>query len=566
MGVSVFDKLISDLTLEERRRMMDKLKTTVEISPEPLIVDGSAEQVRFDDQVRRLSFIEKVYIFFKTLFTSGEKERVVRDYLIDKLGKAIEKRVPGYVNYREKYFSDPFYLEVERLKNACEPLKESILTAFELHRMNFLAFLGGWFLPEIQQRFLAETNPWKMEAETGQSETVDLRREIEFRMEDILDSISDADRKLLYSYSRSLHILTVLCKFDFDMILMKFTKQPGKPGRSCKFSEIRKPLGTLYNILYSFRYPPDKEIFKALFYYSETEKSGEPVDSKNIERYLLSAEQCMTTVRRFNRKLPLGDMNKLVNRNVNYNPVDISGGEDWFALYKKYWYQQFEKNMSMFSSEKKKQHLISSVSAFLGVESLEPLDYYRNGIWGDDSSVRYEYSAGTASSFLSVLYMREMLPALKLILVDGKFYKDQNRMDFNRSYTTIAKTLEDIKVVDAKLSPGGAYDYQIQSIKESQEETASKVEQIKGVIESADMEMERILRDFIAALSLLNNVITGITHGEIGGPFDTLSNLGFIGKGENQGLIPSLVKIKLRIDTFLELFTAVFDTERDVEF
>ncbi len=563
MGTSVFDRLISDLTLEERRILMDKLKTNVVMSPEPLIIEDNGEKSLFDEQIGKLSFFEKIYIFLKTLFTSGEKDRVMRDYLVDKLGRVTEKRIPGYIDYSGKYFTDKFYREIDNLKIAGGVLKDSVLTALELHKMNFLAFLGGWFLPEIQQRFLSETDPWKIESEMDKAETFDIRREIEFRIEDILDSISDGERKMLYAYSRSLHILDILLKFDFDMILLKFGQQPGRTGNICRFSEIRRPLGTLYNILYSFKYPPDKEVFKALYYYSVVRNNTDPADSEKLDAYMTAAEDFLDKVREFNVRLPLGDINKIVNRNVNYNPLDISGGEDWFALYKKYWYQQFEQNMNKFSTQKKTKDLLNKISDFLGVDSIETLDYYRNGIWGDDITVRYEYSAGAAYKFLSVVYMQEMLPALKLILVDGKFYKEQNRLDFNHSYSKITKTLEDINVVDSKLSPGGSYDYQIQNIKEEPGDAAEKVESIINIIESADLEMETVIRDFVSALSMLTNIVAGITHGEIGGPFDTLSNLGFIGKGENKNLIPSLVKIKLKIDNFLELFTAVFDLERE---
>ncbi len=567
MGNSVFDRLISDLTLEERRNLRDKLKTNVTISSEPLISEENEEQNLIEEQLSRLSFFEKIIIFFKTLFTSDDKERVIRHYLIDKLGRATEKKIPGYIHYREKYFTGNFLSEVEKLESSCASLRPTVLDAYGRSKMSFLAFLGGWFLPEIQQRFLLETDPWEIEKNMGENPSLfDVRREIEFRIEDILDSISEEERKMLYRYSRSLHILTVLLKFDFTVIFMKFTQQPGRKDKTGKFSDLRKSLGTLYNILYSLKYPPDKEIFKALYYYSVMKKNNDPSEPGKLEDYLLAAKVCLNTVREFNRTLPLGDIVKILNRNIHYNPLVVSGGEDWFALYKKYWYKQFEQNMNKFSSRKKIERLLLQFADFLGVRVIGSLDYYKNGIWGDDIFIRYEYSAGIAYRFLTIVFMQEMLPPLKLILVDGKFYKEQNRIDFNTSYSTIIKTLEDLKVVDSKLSPGGVYDHKIQDVKNEEGEAAERIEEIKNILKDVDREIEIIIRDFIASLSLMGNLLIGITHGEIGGPFDTLSNLGFIGKGENRELIPSLVKIKLKIDNFLELYTVVFDIEREAEY
>lgn len=97
------------------------------------------------------------------MFTATEKERVIRDHLIDKLGKTTEKQIPEMLNYREKIFTEEFYNEVEHLKLSVSVLKDSVSTALELNKMNFLAFLGGWFLPEIEERFLKETDPWVIE-------------------------------------------------------------------------------------------------------------------------------------------------------------------------------------------------------------------------------------------------------------------------------------------------------------------------------------------------------------------------------------------------------------------
>ncbi len=566
MSNSVFDKLISGLTNEERQNLMDKLKTVTVISQEPLTVKEPDKIQDFEESLSKLTIFERIFIFLKSLFTATEKERVIRDHLIDKLGKTTEKQIPEMINYREKIFTEEFYNEVEHLKLSVSVLKDSVSTALELNKMNFLAFLGGWFLPEIEERFLKETDPWVIEKNMESPAAFEIKREIEFRMENILGSISEEDRRILYRHSRSLHILNTLLKFDFDLIISKFSIQPGKKWKTCRFTDLRKPLGTLSNILFSFKYPPEEEIFKVLFYYFISGRNTDTVNNENLVKYLELAEDAMNCIRDFNKKIPLTNVVKILYRNININPVDISGGEDWYALYKKFWYKQFDLNMLQFSLKKKTEKLLNQICNFLREESFSPLDYYRNGIWGDDIKVRYELSAGTVYIFLRTVFMQEMLPALKLILVDGKFYKEQNRIDFNKSYSAITKTLENLKVVDTKLSPGGDYDIQIQLIKKERLPDSLKIERIKKFLVDIDSEIESIIRELVDSLYLMSNIITGITHGEIGGPFDTLSNLGFIGKGENNDLIPNLVKIRFKIDNFLELFTQIFDVEREAVF
>ncbi len=563
MGTSVFEKLISDLTADERRKLQEKLKTQTVVSSERLTVKEKNVHTDSLNQVSVLSFFERILIFFVSLFTGVEKDRAVKDYLLGKLGKETSKKIPGFINYNEKLFSEPFYSDIEKLKNALENLRESLQFTLNIKRMDLFAFLGGWFLPEIQQRFLSETDPREVEKTLDKPTPFEVRREIEFKVNDILDSISAGEKTLLYSYSRSLYIFKMLLNFDFTGILRAFRQLPGKDTIIGPFSTLRLPLADLYNILYSFNFPPDQELLKALYYCAEVSAHSEPEDTERLNVFLITAERSMNVVRHFNRSIPLGDIVKLLNRNINYNPHDLRGGEDWFALYKKYWYAQLEKNMEKFIAKKKIGDLLQKISNFLSINSIKPLDYYRNGIWGEDIGVRYASSAGILYKFLAFAFMQQMLPVLKIIRVEGKFYKEQNRIDFNYSFSTLTKTPENLKNIDGGLSPGGEYSNEIQSIKETYQDDKLLIEEIKSVMADVDNEIEIIIRESISALTMLENILAGITHGEIGGPFDTLSNLGFVGKADNFDVISSLMKIRLDTERFLELYTQVFDMERE---
>lgn len=563
MSTSVFEKLISDLTVDERRKLQEKLKTQTVVSSERLTVKEKNVNTDSVNQAGFLSFFERILIFFVSLFTGVEKDRAVKDYLLGKLGKEITKNNPGFINYNDKFFSKPFYLEIEKLNNALENLRENLQFTLNIRRMDLFAFLGGWFLPEIQQRFLSETDPLEVEKTMDNPTPFEVRREIDFKVNDILESISVREKALLYSYSRSLYILKMLLNFDFTRILGAFRKLPGKDTIIGPFSTLRLPLADLYNILYSFNFPPDQELLKALYYCAEVNAHSEPEDSERLNVFLVDAERSMNVVRHFNRSIPLGDIVKMLNRNINYNPHDLRGGEDWFALYKKYWYEQLEKNMVKFISKKKIEDLLQEIGDFLSVKSIKPLDYYRNGIWGEDIGVRYENSSGILYKFLAFTFMQQMLPVLKIIRIEGKFYKEQNRIEFNDTFSALTKTPENLKNVDVGLSPGGEYSNEIQSIKETYQDDKLLIEEIKSVMEDVDNEMEIIIRDCISALTMLKNILTGITHGEIGGPYDTLSNLGFVGKTDNLDVVSSLVKMRMDIERFVELFTQVFDVERE---
>ncbi len=563
MSNSVFDKLISDLTVEERHKMAEKMKTASVVSGEPLTREDSEEKIDYTVYVHNLTIFERILIFLKSIFTSTEKDKVLGDYLITKLGRSIEKNNPGLILHNERVFTEKFYNEIISLRDSLYTLRDTVLFALEINRMDFLSFLGGWFLPEIQQRFTDEADPWKLDLERNGLSNFEIRRELEFRMEDILGAVSEEDRRMMYRYSRSLHLLGVLLKFDFDRILNAFGPGSGKSGKSCRFSEVRKSIKELSNILHSLKYPPEQELFKAVFYYYMIQNNSDPEDIESLNSYLETAENSMNAIRIFNKRVPMDNILKIIYRNINYNSVEISGGEDWYALYKKFWYKRFEVAMLKFTQEKKKTELLNENLNLLKAKSIQYLNYYRSGIWGDETYARFENSAAVVNTFLLSLYAQELLPALKLILEDGKFYKEQNQRDYAASYTSVTQTLEKLKIIDSSLAPGGEYSQEIKTIKESDENDLIKIDRIKKLFQKVDGKVEEILREFISALSMMGRILNGITHGDIGGPYDTLSNLGYIGKGKNNDLISVLVKIGYTIDRFLDHFSSLFDVEKN---
>ena len=562
MSNSVFDKLISGLTVEERLKMAEKMKISSVVSSEPLSVEEEDAPVDYSTYLHNLTIIERLIIFLKSLFSSNEYEKVLGDHLISKLGKSVERKSPGIIRYHEGEFAQGFYVELVNFRDSLFDLSEYICSTLEINKMDFLSFLGGWFLPEIQQRFISETDPWKLSKENDELLNFEIRRELEFRLEDILSSVSEEERRMMYRYSRSLHILNALLKFDFNHILNAFGPSGTRQGKICRFSDVRNSLKELANILHSFRFPPEQELFKAVYYYYMIQANRDPDDVEKLTEFLETAEQTMESIRLFNKRIPMDRILKIVYRNISYNPTEISGGEDWFALYKKFWYKKFEVSMLKFTLEIKKKELLTENQERLKVNKIQYLTYYRNRIWGNELSIRYEGSTAILYTFLLTMYTHEILPPLKLILEDGTFYKKQNQQEFTSSYTSIIQTLERLKLLDSSLAPGGEYALEIESIKDGEEDDLEKINMIRKLFIRIDEKVESIIMDFVSSLNLMSRLLKGITHGDVGGPYDTLSNLGYIGKGENNDLVSLLIQICYTIDGFLENFTALYDVEK----
>ena len=157
---------------------------------------------------------------------------------------------------------------------------------------------------------------------------------------------------------------------------------------------------------------------------------------------------------------------------------------------------------------------------------------------------------------MSAVFMRELVKPLKLVLIDGQFYKEQNRLDYNDSFRIITDTVEALQQIDSSLAVGGVYYQQIKN--------ESNVIDIKEILTSVDKKIERIIIKYNKALGLIIDVISGIVQGEMGGIYDTLSNLGYIGKGENKNLTSQLNDIRFKLDEARNISHQLYDLERNL--
>ena len=283
----------------------------------------------------------------------------------------------------------------------------------------------------------------------------------------------------------------------------------------------------------------------------------------NLKKNLEDAEISFSSIRKFNSEVPLETILRLVNRNMNFSPTHIGGAEDWYALFRRFWYKKFDIMMEKYIEGEKKQQLEEEASFFLNISSTPVLTNYKKGLWNEELKIKYEVTVGFINAFMSGVFIRDLIKPLKLVLIDGKFYKEQNRLDYNESYKTITNVVGLIKNLDNRLAVGGE-DYEFVEkikLKESSKESIEK--HVREIFSSIDKEFEKIIISFNSALKLLIDVISGIVQGEMGGVYDTLSNLGYIGKGENKNLMSQLNQIRFRLDEARNISHQLYDLERE---
>ena len=358
---SVFDRLISDLSQEERLEMIKKMHHIAPINDLPLKKEALEEEYDYEKSYQNFSFFEKVYIFIIVLFSSKEKEKIIENLSMDKLARQLEKDVPGLINYNKKIFLNKFLLEIEKLQESIIIFRGTLSLIMKSNEIDFIAFLVGLHFPEIEAKLLKDINPKKTAENLDFENSFQLKRHIEFRIDEILSEIDTDKKKIIYREIKNLHVLNTLSMFNFEKIISAFAEIEGEESASCSFIDIRKLLHELLEILFSLNVSPSADTLDAVFMFGN--ELSNPENDNNLEEILkLNLEEAnltLNTIREFNSDIPLESILCLVNRNMNFHPAHIGGAEDWYALFRRFWYKKFDLMMEKYIEEEKKQQLFS---------------------------------------------------------------------------------------------------------------------------------------------------------------------------------------------------------------
>src|SRR6056297_697866 len=566
-----FDRLVKNLSKGERHELLDKLHTLSKptISQEPLkIVEEEAEAFNYNKAFQGLSWIEKFFLFLRVLFTSDTREELLEEMILTKLSRQLER------NYSNIYFHSTgelganFYWSVKKLQDKMNFLREPLRQTLAAQKKDFFAFLVGWELPDIQDRLMSEVEPEHVAYEQSITDPYKIRKEIEFHLEDIFDSIDETRKNVLYNQVRNLHAFTSLVTFPFEKLLTVFEKRGSGKALSAYLFDVRPNLLELTQVLFSVGQPPSEGIMKIVFLFY-LQNSLENEESEEVERrmnnLLKQTEEALTYLRYFHVHVPMLTLSRLVLRNIEFIPDSIAGGEDWFVLFKQFWYQRFDQRMRSYSETFKRNQLIDSAKEFLKAHSLPEVKYYNHIGSQYNLQPRYLKTIGLIRGFMDSFFISEMNSPLKLVLIDGEFYKEQNREEYNDAYNGMLWVSDRIDNLEMSLSPDGEIGKRIDAISSEAASERQRAGRVQQVISSIDSQIEEIISKTIDYVTQLKNVIGGILYGDMGGRYDTLSNMGYIGRNENKNLQQKLGSINKKLDSFLDILTQLYDAEKRLD-
>ncbi len=552
---SAFDTLVLELDPHERGELLSRLNRVTAISTEPLhILDAdSAEKVDYAAAYKDLGLIAKAIIIVRSLLSGMSKDDLVKERILRGIARQADAAAPGLADTRRRVFLEPFRDELIALKAAARYFYDLLDRSLEKNRAEFFAFLASLRFERTHLELSTETDPGTFIERNALASDNDVRLAVNAALESALSRMEEDYRRLMLQDVRNLQCLKKLSGFLFDRIINGF--QPSQSGRKeLSFYTAADQLEQLATILLALE-PPSAKLMEAILAFD----LGEEVGNKDfdldeaIKAESANAANALGAIRGFNARVPLEAALKLVNEDPNWRRPNFSGGEDWFALFKSYWKERIEKRYQKFVAERRIRQLETEVVAMVGAQPQSWFEHLSET--GEEASppVRFARALRFLEAFYHQVFLSDVNNVLKVVLLDGEFYKRDNRLEFTDAYNGMLQIGEGLKSLDHRLAPDGELGSTYYHAKNELIPLQIKKRKIESAVQAADVEAESLIRRANDAMLKMQLILNGIVAGEARGRYDSLANLSSIEGKANKDFQRklSLTKDKLEKTVFL---------------
>jgi hypothetical protein len=534
MEGGTFNRLVSEMSLEERNNLLEKLKNQSNMAADPLYDEADTPAIDMEEQYRRIPWYYHLVFLILGFFKRRSPRQIFEDRMVAKLGRNIDIVAPGFYDYHQDLLLPQFHKELMSLKEGARFFYSALDSSVNRDKGTFYSFLASLEMGDIHRRLSTETDPDVLAEKNAQISESELRQ-LAFRfMEDSMAVITEDQRTAMYSNARQLYCLKELSSFLFDRIILAFSVDPSVPGPVCACRIVKDQLLELNSILFSLKEVPSISLLESLFIFILQEHVGEPgfeID-KELRKLLAKAEDSVAAIRNFNMQVPLTLILRCSFRNVSLVPRVKAGGEDWFVVYREYWKRRVEEQFAEYMRQRRQRELNTSFRYFLKGTNLKILGSVVSDTNPNGFPVEGAFSLSFLLTFYSVVFMSDINRIIRPILIDGEFYKRENRTEFTESYNELIKLEDVIKKFEADISLAGDYGKRYAQARADMTSLPIKRRKIQIVLEEASGEAEKIIDKTRGAIQGMIKVLNGIIKKDPEGKYDTLANFAALaGKG-----------------------------------
>ena len=517
---SVFDKLVAGLSGSERRQMLERISSAMPVAEREAVAEP--ETIDVEAAYRSMGLLRRIAIAIIAFFTGRETLSVVESYLLNDLRRSVAARLPHGLDGRDQLRPGAAD-DIVRLTASARALSAIVSRVMGRERQEFLAFLVGLHDPELQERLLAETDPFRIGASDAELKESEVRRRALHALEECSAVLPRDVRRRIYGDVRALHHVAAFSTFPFERLRAAFAPSAGEPV-SVPLSRISEELARMASIYDGLRPGPSAVLLQALALYDAQDQLAAGLDVESlvqseVERY----SEAVSGLMEFGHRYPVADLVRLAHSNLHYRPTPLTGGEDWFSAWKSFWKNRIEDALGRYSYQRRVDTVVADARRTLGLERVDPFPGYPPS--GLDRPSRHGLSMGLLYAVMGEPWARRISGPLGLLLRDGEFYKSDNRAAFDAAMHAIGRVQTDVANLEVRLRPSGDLGMAWAAASDGTLAEEAAEERRLALVAALDGESSALVRRAADAFRTCGDILQGVLYGTVGGKFDTVSNL-----------------------------------------
>jgi len=557
---SVFDWLAKEISGEERRALLARIGKAYKFEPLHKGISSSDEPYIPERQFARLSLFARLRIVISSFILGIGRDKATEKFLLHRIHRKISRLAPGLIDRRRDLINPRLYQVVAKLSSAINVFKKPIFRALEGDKSEFYAFLGKLEFEDIQTRLETELIPGSDAAPN--TPHAEIKKLLFSRFNDIFDSIDLAQRKRMNVHTNALSQLKSLTQFSYERILNLFPTGGNGAVTSAAIRAIRTPILELGDVLFAFQTAPSSTLLEALFLLDLHDKLSD--DSKRLEKELRErmslANQSLKTVREINVAIPWELFFKALAADIHYAPTIALGTDDWFRMFKSFWSERLKTRFREWSNQKRIQNLLEELIEQYELKEIPSVPGYRRTEFPDYCKPRYELSFAVVRILFLEIFQGRLYHALNILKIDGKFYKKDNRDEFEEIFSRFVKIPDKIRGFESKLRSDGEYGIRLEKLWKENSLDMNSSRRFLELLSQLDREIQSIIMPLIGDLRTMSDLLEGILSGS-GGTYDSLSNITEIGGHGNLVFLGNLKEVRSIFKRSAENIKKLFELE-----
>jgi hypothetical protein len=565
-ALNTFDHLVITLESEQRKEMLRKLADASEVQDELMrsTVENSSIVERTiiyrDKKLQEEPFFVRLWFAIVSFFTSTSREHLYDSWLVKRLGKNLAVRFADLIDPPQGVFREKLYQELETLKK-CRDFFSELLLSYENNRGGFYLVLSSLLMPKTGELLKNMTDPFLLPVD--QEIKKDARHSFFRELESIFLAIPEEERSRMYLAVQAIEWLRRFCEIPFGQMLSRFNVVPGFKT-TCAIDSLEQEMKRLASVLETPKKIPVLSLESLFMFARQNEMDAGDFDlEKECSAFVPVATGHLSAIRQFRKSVPVADFVRLSTRNVMWEPDSPEKLDDWFPVFRDTWKQRFDEKWENWNRLHRRAMLEKNACFFLGVDSMPALSWHPwEGLWLK-VSLRREFSLLFLRHFFNYVYPSLLAKPLKILLIEGDFYRRENLLEFTESFGILERQRQQLELFEARFSPGGDIGEGFAIVHAEKGATIKGKARIENLVMTMDAESELLIGHTQEAFHSLDKILGGILGVVRGAAYETLVNMASIQGKMNERFRKELEVVRSHLKGAMEILSEAEVLEKE---